>query len=69
LATVRDPFTAAKHMRQASETGDAALAALAPTVTHGVGKTRFVQNVSEAEMEWLLAVLRAVVRKRGGLKP
>ena len=37
-----------------------------PTISHGTRKTRFVLGVSEAEMKWLVAFLRAIVGAKTG---
>jgi hypothetical protein len=37
-----------------------------PTIEHGTQKTTLADHVSEAEMEWLVKVLKAAVYKKAG---
>lgn len=38
-----------------------------PTIVHGTKKTYFAENVSEAEMKWLINTLKATIFKKKGL--
>jgi hypothetical protein len=66
-ARATNSFTMARYMRRASGLAwDRGIDL--PTITHGTSKTRFAEHVSEAEMEWLVTVVRAIVHRLSGTR-
>ncbi len=63
---LRDPFTMSRYMRHAASVSGMSGGARLATVTHGTKKTRVAENVSEAEVEWLVRILKALVHDRTG---
>jgi len=48
------------------QTADNTAAPPCPVISHGVKKTTFAENVSEAEKQWLVNVLKAFIARRKG---
>jgi hypothetical protein len=64
----RDPFTMARYLRHFLHTQGAWGGVPLATIAHGTKKTLFAENVSEAEAEWLIKMLKAVIAKQAGRK-
>ena len=57
----RDPFTMTRYMRHFMRRSNMMGGIPLPTVSHGTKKTHFAENISEAEMQWLIRILKALV--------
>ena len=62
----RDPFTMTRYMRHMTRMSTMMGGARIATIAHGTKKTRFAENVSEAESEWLVRILKSLVFDRTG---
>lgn len=63
----RNPFRMIRHRDQFAHTLRVT-GVLLPTIWHGTKKVRFAEHVSEAEMKWLVQVLKTLVYDRIGRK-
>ena len=62
----RDPFTMVRHMQRFTDPSGMMGGLPMPTIVHGAKKAHFAENVSEAEMKWLVRMLKAIVYKKAG---
>jgi len=56
-----NPITMPRHIGYSSHMPQNPQGILLPTITHGIQKTHFAENVSEPEMEWLVEVLNQLL--------
>lgn len=63
----RNPFRSLQYMRPYSRISRSMGMPL-PTISHGTKKVHFAEYVSEAEMEWLVRMLKALVYRKTGRK-
>jgi hypothetical protein len=62
----RDPFTMTRHMRHFTRMSGMWGGIPLATIVHGTKKTHIAENVSEAEIKWLVKTLKAVLFKKAG---
>jgi len=65
---LRNPFHTARYMRMFTPTRRTVMGILLPTISHGTKKVYLAEYVSDAEMEWLVRVLKGLVYRRTGRK-
>jgi hypothetical protein len=61
----KDPFTATRYMKQFQRMNNGGLGIPQLVISHGTRKISIGENVSEAEMKWLLGILRIILKKVG----